>query len=58
MSAASGRIVWVGRVMSVLVSLLVAPSSFFKLRGGAEVARFRVFRRLCLACRCGWNLIR
>jgi len=35
--AASGKIVWVGRVISVLVSLLFAMSAFMKLKGGAEV---------------------
>jgi hypothetical protein len=33
----SRKIVWVGRVISVLVSLLFAMSTFMKLRGGAEV---------------------
>jgi len=33
----SRKIVWVGRVISVLVSLLFAMSAFMKLRGGAEV---------------------
>lgn len=37
MAAASGKIVWVGRVISVLVSLLFATSAFMKLKGGAEV---------------------
>ena len=37
MVAASGKIVWVGRVISVLVSLLFAMSAFMKLKGGAEV---------------------
>ena len=37
MAVASGRIVWVGRVISVLVSLLFAMSSFMKLKAGAEV---------------------
>ena len=32
-----GKIVWVGRVISGLVSLLFAMSAFMKLRGGAEV---------------------
>ena len=35
--AASGKIVWVGRVISVLLSLLFAMSAFMKLKGGAEV---------------------
>jgi hypothetical protein len=33
----SRKIVWVGRVISVLVLLLFAMSAFMKLRGGAEV---------------------
>ena len=33
----SRKIVWVGRVISVLVSLLFAMSAFMKLKGGAEV---------------------
>ena len=37
MISASGKIVWVGRVISVLVSLLFAMSAFMKLKGGAEV---------------------
>jgi DoxX-like family len=35
--SASRKIVWVGRVISGLVSLLFAMSAFMKLRGGAEV---------------------
>src|SRR2546423_5374065 len=35
--SASRKIVWVGRVISALVSLLFAMSAFMKLRGGAEV---------------------
>ena len=35
--AASGKVVWVGRVISVLLSLLFAMSAFMKLKGGAEV---------------------
>jgi hypothetical protein len=35
----SSKIVWVGRVISVLVSLLFAMSAFMKLRGGAEVTQ-------------------
>jgi hypothetical protein len=35
--SASGKIVWVGRVISGLVSLLFAMSAFMKLKGGAEV---------------------
>src|SRR5436309_7235829 len=34
---ASGKIVWLGRVISVLASLVFAASSFMKLKGGAEV---------------------
>ena len=37
MPAASGKIVWVGRVISALVSLLFAMSALMKLRGGPEV---------------------
>jgi DoxX-like family len=37
--AASGKIVWVGRVISVLVSLLFVMSALMKLKGGAEVAQ-------------------
>ena len=37
MVATSGKIVWVGRVISILVSLLFAMSAFMKLRGGPEV---------------------
>jgi DoxX-like protein len=37
--AASGKIVWVGRVISVLASLVFAISSFMKLKGGVEVAQ-------------------
>ena len=37
MVAASGKIVWVGRVISVLVSLFFAMSAFMKLKGGAAV---------------------
>jgi hypothetical protein len=36
---AAGRLVWVGRVISVLASLLFALSAFMKLRGGAELAQ-------------------
>ena len=35
--AVNGRIVWLGRVISVLASLVFAASSFMKLKGGAEV---------------------
>jgi DoxX-like protein len=34
---ASGKIVWVGRVISALVSFLFAMSAVMKLRGGPEV---------------------
>lgn len=34
-----GKIVWVGRVISVLASLLFLMSAFMKLRGGAELAQ-------------------
>jgi hypothetical protein len=34
--SAGGKIVWVGRVISVLVSLLFVMSAFMKLMGGAE----------------------
>jgi len=34
---ASRKIVWVGRVISILVSLLFAMSALMKMRGGAEV---------------------
>ena len=33
--AASGKIVWVGRGISVLVSLVFLMSAFMKLKGGA-----------------------
>src|SRR5713101_10055811 len=39
MAAAGGKIVWVGRVVSVLASLLFGMSSFMKLKGGAEVTQ-------------------
>ena len=39
MMAASGYIVWGGRGISVLVSLVFAMSAFMKLKGGAEVAQ-------------------
>jgi len=35
--AATDSIVWVGRAISALVSLVFAMSAFMKLRGGAEV---------------------
>ena len=34
---AAGRLVWVGRVISVLASLVFALSAFMKLKGGAEL---------------------
>ena len=37
MLAATGKIVWVGRVISGLVSLVFTMSAFMKLRGGTEV---------------------
>ncbi len=39
MAAAVGKIVWVGRVISVLASLMFVMSSFLKLKGGAEVTQ-------------------
>jgi len=36
-ATASGRIVWVGRVISVLASLLFLVSAFMKLKGGTDV---------------------
>jgi DoxX-like protein len=38
-AAASGKIVWVGRVISVLASLLFLFSAFMKLKGGPELAK-------------------
>jgi hypothetical protein len=37
MTVASGKIVWAGRAISVLVSFVFAISAFMKLKGGAEV---------------------
>jgi hypothetical protein len=37
--AASGKIVWVGRVISVLASLLFLFSAFLKLKGGPELTQ-------------------
>jgi len=37
--AASGRSVWVGRVISVLASLVFLMSAFMKLKGGPELAQ-------------------
>ncbi len=39
MAAASGKIVWVGRVISGLVSLVFAMSAFMKLKGGPELTQ-------------------
>jgi hypothetical protein len=35
----SRRVLWVGRVISVLVSLVFVLSAFLKLKGGAEVTQ-------------------
>jgi hypothetical protein len=35
--AASGTVVWMGRVISVLATLVFVVSAFMKLKGGAEV---------------------
>ena len=37
MVSASRKIVWIGRVISILVSLLFAMSALMKLRGGPEL---------------------
>ena len=37
MAAASGRVVWVGRVISVLASLVFLMSASMKLKGGPEL---------------------
>jgi hypothetical protein len=37
--AASGKSVWVGRVISVLASLVFLMSAFLKLKGGPELAQ-------------------
>ena len=37
--AASGKSVWVGRVISVLASLVFLFSAFLKLKGGPELAQ-------------------
>ena len=37
MASASGKMVWVGRVLSVLASLVFALTAFLKLKGGPEV---------------------
>lgn len=39
MAAASGKIVWVGRVISVLASLVFLLSALMKLKGGPELAQ-------------------
>ena len=39
MEAASGKIVWVGRALSVLTSLLFVVSAVMKLAGGTEVTQ-------------------
>jgi hypothetical protein len=38
-AAASGKIVWVGRVISVLASLVFLLSALMKLKGGPELAQ-------------------
>src|SRR5436309_12957054 len=35
---AGGTVVWIGRVVSVLATLVFVVSAFMRLRGGAEVA--------------------
>ncbi len=37
MGAASGKIVWVGRVITVLAALVFLMSAFLKLKGGPEL---------------------
>lgn len=39
LAAGGGRIVWVGRVISALVSIGFAISAFMKMKGGDEVAQ-------------------
>jgi hypothetical protein len=39
MRAAAGGLVWAGRVISVLVSLVFVASAFMKLKGGTEVVQ-------------------
>ncbi|HLA79419.1 MAG TPA: DoxX family protein [Vicinamibacteria bacterium] len=39
MATASGKVVWVGRVISALGSLVFLMSAFMKLRGGAELTQ-------------------
>ena len=38
MAAGGGKVVWVGRVLSVLVSLIFLMSAAMKLKGGPELA--------------------
>ena len=38
MAAGGGKVVWVGRVLSVLVSLMFLMSAAMKLKGGPELA--------------------
>jgi hypothetical protein len=38
-AAASGKIVWVGRAVSVLASLVFLMSAFMKLKGGPELTQ-------------------
>ena len=39
MGAAGGKIVWVGRAISILASLVFLLSAFMKLKGGPELAQ-------------------
>ena len=39
MATASGKIVWVGRVLSGLVSLVFLMSAFMKVKGGPELTQ-------------------
>ena len=39
MTAAGGKVAWVGQAISVSASLLFGMSSFMKLKGGAEVTQ-------------------
>jgi hypothetical protein len=39
MAAVTGKIVWVGRVISGLVSLVFLMSAFMKLKGGPELSQ-------------------
>jgi len=36
-TAAGGKVVWVGRVITILASLVFVVSAFMKLKGGTEV---------------------